>query len=232
MNDLEKEYQEYQKKKIEYLKNKAPDDRYIMHDIGEGFVVQDRLAHMNHEHENDYMLLTNLFGEREVDKGYKTKEEFMELVNDLDRTVNGHLYNNDADLILSKQQIYKQIESKLDLALAEKRPYENFKVIYNDYDFDTGMADQIKIDVDVYCEGPKPLKDNSPFLEKILSNQLFDKIMVTLNRYQDELETLNKPEDAGKVDALIELKMRIMEEIHKDSDLKQTLNFMVDDNYG
>ena len=27
-------------------------------------------------------------------------------------------------------------------------------------------------------------------------------------------------------DALIELKMRIMEEIHKDDNLKQTLNFM------
>lgn len=223
-NDLEKEYH---KKKIEYLKNKAPEDRYIMHDICEGFVIQDKLAHMNHEHENDYMLLPKMFGEeRKVQKGYKTKEEFMELVNDLDRTVNGHLYNNDADLILSKQQIYKQIESKLNLALAEKRPYENFKVIYNDYDFDTGMADQIKIDVDVYCEGPKPLKDTSPFLEKVLSNQLFDKIMVTLNRYQDELETLNKPEDAGKVDALIELKMRIMEEIHKDSELKNILNLL------
>ena len=225
--DLKKLDEEYQKKKIEYLKNKPADERYIIHDIGEGFVIQDKLAHMNHEHENDYMLLTNMFGEeRKVQKGYKTKEEFMELVNDLDRTVNGHLYNNDADLILSKQQIYKQIESKLDLVLAEKRPYENFKVIYNDYDFDTGMADQIKIDVDVYCEGSKPLKDNSPFLEKILSNQLFDKIMVTINRYQDELETLNKPEDAGKVDALIELKIRLFESIHKDQDLKNQLNFM------
>ena len=225
--DPKKLHEEYQKKKLEYLQNKPAETRYILHDIGEGFVIQDKLAHMNHEHENDYMLLNNMFWEeRKVQKGYKTKEEFMELVNDLDRTVNGHLYNNDADLILSKQQIYKQIESKLDLALAEKRPYENFKVIYNDYDFDTGMADQIKIDVDVYCEGSKPLKDNSQFLEKILSNQLFDKIMVTINRYQDELETLNKPEDAGKADALIELKMRIMEEIHKDADLKQTLDFM------
>jgi len=229
MPDYKKLNEEYQKRKIEYLKNKPADNRYIMHDIGEGFVIQDKLAHMNHEHENDYMLLTNMFGEkRKVQKGYKTKEEFMELVNDLDRTVNGHLYNNDADLILSKQQIYKQLESKLDLALAEKRPYENFKVIYNDYDFDTGICDQIKIDVDVYCEGPKPIQDNSPFLEKLLSNQLLDKIISTINRYQDELETLNKPEDAGKVDALIELKLRIMEEIHKDTELKRTLNLLME----
>ena len=226
-DDLKKLDEEYQKKKIEYLKNKAPEDRYIMHDIGEGFVVQDRLAHMNHEHENDYMLLTKMFGEeRKVQKGYKTKEEFMELVNDLDRTVNGHLYNNDADLILSKHAIYKQLESKLDLILSEKAS-ENFKVTFNNLDFNTGTCEEIEINVGVTYNGIMPIdKNRSPFLEKVLSNQLFDKIMVTLNRYQDELETLNKPEDAGKVDALIELKIRIMEEIHKDSDLKQTLNFM------
>ena len=229
MPDYKKLNEEYQKRKMEYLKNKPADNRYIMHDIGEGFVIQDKLAHMNHEHENDYMLLTNMFGEeRKVQKGYKTKEEFMELVNDLDRTVNGHLYNNDADLILSKQQIYKQLESKLDLALAEKRPYEEFEVLYNDYDLDNSMHDVTKIKVEVHREGPKPIQDNSPFLEKLLSNQLLDKIISTINRYQDELETLNKPEDAGKVDALIELKLRIMEEIHKDTELKRTLNLLME----
>ena len=227
-DDPKKLHEEYRKKKLEYLQNKPAQTRYHLHDIGEGFVIQDKLAHMNHEHENDYMLLTNMFGkERTIDKGYKTKEEFMEMVNDLDRTVNGHLYNNDPNLLLNKQHLYKQIESRLDTILAEKRSYQNFKVTYNDYDFNTGICDQIRIDVDVYHEGQKRIiQDNSPFLEKVLSNQLFDKIIVTLNRYQDELETLNKPEDAGKVDALIELKMRIMEEIHKDPDLKQTLNFM------
>lgn len=227
MTDYEKLEEEHRRKKIEYLKNKPADNRYVMHDIGEGFVIQDKLAHMNNEHENDYMLLNNMFGEeRKVQEGYKTKEEFMELVNDLDRTVNGHLYNNDADLILSKQQIYKQIESRLDLILAEKAP-ENFKVKYNNLDFDTGTSEEIEINVDVSYNGIMPIDRNrSPFLEKVLSNQLFNKIMVTLNRYQDELETLNKPEDAGKADALIELKMRIMEEIHKDADLKQTLDFM------
>ena len=227
-DDPKKLHEEYRKKKLEYLQNKPAQTRYHLHDIGEGFVIQDKLAHMNHEHENDYMLLTNMFGkERTVDKGYKTKEEFMEMVNDLDRTVNGHLYSNDPNLLLNKQHLYKQIESRLDTILAEKRSHQNFKVTYNDYDFNTGICDQIRIDVDVYHEGQKRIiQDNSPFLEKVLSNQLFDKIMVTLNRYQDELETLNKPEDAGKVDALIELKMRIMEEIHKDPDLKQTLNFM------
>lgn len=227
MTDYEKLEEEHRRKKIEYLKNKPADNRYVMHDIGEGFVIQDKLAHMNHEHENDYMLLNNMFGEeRKVQEGYKTKEEFMELVNDLDRTVNGHLYNNDADLILSKQQIYKQIESRLDLILTEKAP-ENFKVKYNNLDFDTGTSEEIEINVDVIYNGIMPIDRNrSPFLEKVLSNQLFNKIMVTLNRYQDELETLNKPEDASKVDALIELKIRIMEEIHKDSDLKQTLDFM------
>ena len=229
MPDYKKLNEEYQKRKMEYLKNKPADNRYIMHDIGEGFVIQDKLAHMNHEHENDYMLLTNMFGEeRKVQEGYKTKEEFMELVNDLDRTVNGHLYNNDADLILSKQQIYKQLESKLDLALAEKRPYEEFEVLYNDYDLDNSMHDVTKIKVEVHREGPKPIQDNSPFLEKLLSNQLLDKIISTINRYQDELETLNKPEDAGKVDALIELKLRIMEEIHKDTELKRTLNLLME----
>lgn len=227
MTDYEKLEEEHRRKKIEYLKNKPADNRYVMHDIGEGFVIQDKLAHMNHEYENDYMLLNNMFcEERKVQEGYKTKEEFMELVNDLDRTVNGHLYNNDADLILSKQQIYKQIESRLDLILAEKAP-ENFKVKYNNLDFDTGTSEEIEINVDVSYNGIMPIDRNrSPFLEKVLSNQLFNKIMVTLNRYQDELETLNKPEDAGKADALIELKMRIMEEIHKDADLKQTLDFM------
>ena len=69
-DDLKKLDEEYQKKKIEYLKNKPADERYVMHDIGEGFVIQDKLAHMNHEHENDYMLLTKMFGEeRKVQKG-------------------------------------------------------------------------------------------------------------------------------------------------------------------
>lgn len=225
-DDLKKLDEEYQKKKIEYLKNKAPEDRYTMHDIGEGFVVRDRLAHMNHEPENDYMLLTNFFGKERVQKGYKTKEEFMEMVNDLDRTVNGHLYNNDPDLLLSKHAIYKQLESKLDLILSEKAS-EKFKVTFNNLDFDTGTCEEIEINVGVTYNGIMPIDRNrSPFLEKLLSNQLFDKIMVTLNRYQDELETLNKPEDAGKVDALIELKMRIMEEIHKDTELKQQLDFL------
>ena len=75
MTDYEKLEEEYRRKKIEYLKNKPADNRYVMHDIGEGFVIQDKLAHMNHEHENDYMLLNNMFGEeRKVQEGYKTKE--------------------------------------------------------------------------------------------------------------------------------------------------------------
>lgn len=227
MTDYEKLEEEHRRKKIEYLKNKPAEDRYIMHDIGEGFIVQDKLAHKNYTHENDYMLLTNMFGERREPDGYKTKEEFIEMVNDLDRTVNGHLYKDDAYLILSKQRIYKELESKLDLALSEKRPYEEFEVLYNDYDLDNSMHDVTKIKVEVHREGPKPIQDNSPFLEKLLSNQLFDKIISTINRYQDELETLNKPEDAGKVDALIELKLRIMEEIYKDTELKSTLNFLM-----
>lgn len=226
-DDPKKLHEEYRKRKLEYLQNKPAETRYHLHDIGEGFVIQDKLAHMNHEHENDYMLLTNMFGkERTVDKGYKTKEEFMEMVNDLDRTVNGHLYNNGPDLLLSKHAIYKQLESKLDLILNEKAS-EKFKVTFNNLDFNTGTCEEIEINVGVTYNGIMPIDRNrSPFLEKVLSNQLFDKIMVTLNRYQDELETLNKPEDAGKVDALIELKMRIMEEIHKDTELKQQLDFL------
>ena len=79
------------------------------------------------------------------------------------------------------------------------------------------------------------MDDNKIIIENIYGRQS-EKIKRKIDKIReeiagltaDELETLNKPEDAGKVDALIELKLRIMEEIHKDTELKRTLNLLME----
>ena len=228
---MEKEELEYRRKKLEYLKNQSPEVRYDIHDIGDGFIVRDRLAHMNHESKCDYLLQNEMFrGMHKSDDRYYTKEDFMELVNDLDRTVNGNFQENSElnGFIVSKKRLYKQLESNLDVILKdiELMGRETFKVVWSDVDYKNWtVCDQVQINVEVYRKGMSyPItKGDTTFTEKLLGNALFDKIMVTINRYQDELEQSSDSFDAAKVDALIELKMRIFEEINKDSDLKGLL---------
>ena len=222
---LEEKEMEYRKKKAEYLKNQAPPVRYDMFDIGEGFIVRDRLAHMNHERKCDYLLKSEMYGHE--DDRYYTKDDFMELVNDLDRTVNGTFQNDETGgFIVSKKRLYKQLESNLDIILKdiENSGHENFKVILSDVDYkDWTVCDQIQINVDVYRKSMTyPITKTTPF-EKIISNRVFDDIMIAINRYQDELEESKDSFDAAKVDACVEMKLRIMEHIHNDSDLKNLL---------
>lgn len=229
--NLEKKEMEYRKRKVEYLKNQEPEARYDIHDIGDGFIVRDRLAHMNHESKCDYLLRSEMFrGMDTSDDRYYTKDDFMELVNDLDRTVNGNFQENSElnGFIVSKKRLYKQLESNLDVILRdiEFMGRETFNVVWSDVDYkDWTVCDQVQINVEVYRKGMSyPItKNDTTFTEKLLGNALFDKIMVTINKYQDELEQSNDSFDAAKVDAMIELKMRIFEEINKDSDLKGLL---------
>ena len=232
MNDLKEREMEYRKRKLEYLKNQEPEARYDMFDIGTGFIVRDRLAHMNREEKCDYLLQNEMMTGMKSDKDdrYYTKDDFMELVNDLDRTVNGNFQENSElnGFIVSKKRLYKQLESNLDVILndIELMGRETFKVVWSDVDYrDMTITDQIQINVEVYRKGMfYPItKEDTTFTEKLLGNALFDKIMVTINKYQDELEQSNDSFDAAKVDALIELKMRIFEEVNKDSDLKGLL---------
>ena len=96
MDDFEKEEIEYRKKKAEYLKNQEPENRYDLHDIGTDFIVSDRLAHMNRERKCDYLLQNEMMTgmKSSKDNRYYTKDDFMELLNDLDRTVNGDFQEN------------------------------------------------------------------------------------------------------------------------------------------
>lgn len=90
-------------------------------------------------------------------------------------------------------------------------------------------GEKIIIDVNVSKEGFEGINidnDNHPLLDNLLSNELFDKFFKVINNYESELEDSDDSFDAAKVDALIELKTRLFESIHKDQDLKNQLNFM------
>ncbi len=158
--------------------------------------------------------------EYKPDPRYKNKNEFMELLNSLDRTVNGDLYAEEKQgLLISKKLIYDHINQKLDNILGNLTSHEEFTVSYGDntHSEDPYLFDKILIDVHVYREG---LKDLSYQKHELFNNPIFSNVFKTINEYQTELEKQNKH---AEVDALIELKMRLMENLELKNIFKEMI---------
>lgn len=222
MDTYEQYQKEYNKKRIEHLKEEKPYERYKLIEAGAGsFLIHDHIAHRNYEQKCDYLLEPSIYGyENKPNPRYKNKEEFMELLNSLDRQVNGDLYTEEKQgLLISKKLIYDHINQKLDCILNNLTDHEEFTVSYGDntHSEDPYLFDEILIDVHVYREG---LKDLSYQKHELFNNPIFSNVFKTINEYQTELEKENRQ---SEVDALIELKMRLMENLELKNIFKEMI---------
>lgn len=231
MNEEIQRWEEYERKRAEYLLNKKP-ERYILLGAGmQGFHIVDTIKE-KYDYGNGkcgYSFIPDFTKEgfREEDRYYNLKDLVNEL-NYLDFQVNGELYDEHYHIICDKKRLHSQINGKLDMALNHLVTNDSFKIEYQDIDFNSMSGEKIIIDVNVSKEGFEGINvdNNHPLLDNLLSNELFDKFFKVINNYESELEGSDDSFDAAKVDALIELKTRLFESIHKDQDLKNQLNFM------
>ena len=231
MNEELQRWEEYERKRAEYLLNKKP-ERYILLGAGmQGFHIADSIKE-KYDYGNEksgYVFIPDFteVGFREDDKHYNLKDLVNEL-NYLDFQVNGELYDEHYHIICDKKRLHSQINGKLDMVLNHLVTNDSFKIEYQDIDFNSMSGEKIIIDVNVSKEGFEGINvdNNHPLLDNLLSNELFDKFFKVINNYESELESSDDSFDAAKVDALIELKTRLFESIHKDQDLKNQLNFM------
>ena len=220
MDDFIKQEEEYKKRKIEYLQNEKPFERYRIVDIHSGFIIYDRLAHKNHEDKLNYLLESACY---KVDDNpnprYKSINDFMELLNSLDRQVNGNLYADEHQgLLISKKLLYDKIERKLDFILnKECISGERFNVSYgSNVNSDNPLFfDEILIDVYVYRKG---LHDLAYQRHELVNNMIFNRLFEVINDDESELE---KKEDYIGVDTLIELKLRLLDGLSTDNLLKE-----------
>lgn len=231
MNEELQRWEEYERKRAEYLLNKKP-ERYLLLGAGmQGFFIADSIKE-KYDYGNEksgYVFIPDFTKEgfREDDRHYNLKDLVNEL-NYLDFQVNGELYDEHYHIICDKKRLHSQINGKLDMVLNHLVTNDSFKIEYQDIDFNSMSGEKIIIDVNVSKEGFEGINvdNNHPLLDNLLSNELFDKFFKVINNYESELESSDDSFDAAKVDALIELKTRLFESIHKDQDLKNQLNFM------
>ena len=203
--------EEYEKRRIEHLQNSKPFERYILFDTGSAFVIADKLKHEKEysDKSGDYVLVSDMFNSSNG-TCYKTKEEFMDLLNHLDRTVNGNLYEQHEEDLLSKDIVYDQLLSQIDNILnnIDDKNNDKFEVTYHKFKPWDGFANAITIQGNVYRDllheagyAGGSLKDNKVFL----------KIMQTINK---ELDKYKHEKNNDMIDYLTELKGRIMEDLH------------------
>lgn len=197
INSLDKEWEEYYKRKEDYLLNKKP-ERYKLMCIREGFIIYDTLNH--HDDNTTYMLIPDMFGETDngykVDKGYLTPEDLVDNLNFLDFQVNGGLYDDYYYILSNKNRIHTNLINQVDMILNTMSMKDSIRFSFYDY---TNNSNDV-IDCNIKLSKHK-LGD---YEENPISNNLIFKIFFRIiNEYMDELD--------DDVDVLIELKMRVLE---------------------
>lgn len=203
----------YEQMKIDRMKNKKH-ERYYLVPTGDGFIIFDKLHDREGYDERGYSLRCGRFGEPVTSDKYKTADEFMELLNNLDLKVNGGL--EDVDMVLfSKPKLYTLIESRLDHLLEQDLTFpEDFQVSLQTGNIENGF-EIINVDCTVYkTSGLSPLLDNPDFM----------RFMNVINKRLDALE--KEPDSNEKhirIDELITIKTLLLSKAD-DEYKKQQLN--------
>lgn len=199
MDFYDKERMEYKKRKMEYLHDRKP-ERYKLHNIGIGFIVQDTLSHeFNRSDKSDYHLIPEMNGgpKRESDM---SAQDLIDEMNRLDYAVNGNLYDEDKYWVMNtKEKLYQALRTKLNDSLNNFTGYDVFD--FNMANWTGDDVNQIKIKVKLWADG---------FLEPG-SLDVFE----VINKYLDEVEDSDDRDDMIRTDTLIELKMRLLESMGK-----------------
>ena len=198
---------EYLKRKQEYLYNRKP-ERYHLHDVGMGFIVQDTLAHeYDKTKEGDYHLIPEMNKGFGKDKGYKSAQDLIDELNRLDYQVNGNLYDKDKYWVMNtKERLYQELKVRLDDSLKHFTGYDSFK--FSMANWENGEIDQLDIKLELIQSGWKQPKEIPPFMEAVLNLEVFN----VINKYLDEIENSTDRDDMIRTDTLIELKMRLLED--------------------
>lgn len=200
INSLDKEWEEYYKRKEDYLLNKKP-ERYKLLCIGEGFIIYDTLNH--YDDDSNYMLIPDMFGETDkgyrVDKNYLTPEDLVDNLNFLDFQVNGGLYDDYYHILSNKNWIHTNLINQVDMILNTMSMKDTISFSFYDYTNNPNDVIDCKIQLSKHKLGD--------YEENPISNNLIFKIFFRIiNEYIDELDDN---------DVLIELKMRILEYFQK-----------------
>lgn len=207
MEDYIKQQKEYEKRRIEHLQNRKPFERYILHDVGSGFIIADKLKHKKEygDESGDYLLESDMFNSSNNTR-YKTKEEFMDLLNHLDRTVNGNLYEQHEEDLLSKDMVYDQLLSQIDNILnnIDDKNNDKFEITYHKFNPYKGFADAITIQGHVYRD---LLHESGYTGGSLKDNKVYLKIMQTINK---ELDKYEHEKNNDMVDYLQDLRIKIV----------------------
>ena len=212
VNDNEfREFEEKRKQeRIKYLQNKKPEDRYIIQDIGYGFIVLDKFKHKyNADEPYDYLIRSeSMMTGRENDR-YLGLEDFNNLLNNLDRQVNSGLYEDNLEFFLSKDIVYDKLFSQIDGILnnLDERNNDTFKVTYFDYLKEMDSCHHISIQGNVFRDLLSEFGYNNGSL---YDNKIFLQIVKTINRKLDEYKD---NDDTISFDVVSELKDDILRSV-------------------
>ena len=199
--NIEEIYKKREQEKIEYLKNKKP-DRYFPVPTGDGFLIIDKQAAEHGYDEKGYCLRCDFNGQQIQDPKYKSLDEFMDLLNNLNFKVNGDLQDK-AGILFSKPQLYQLLESRIDPLLGQDLTYpEEFTVALQTGTSYTDL-EIINVDCIVY---------KSTGISPLLDNPQFQQFMKVINNRLDELE--KEPDSTEKhirIDELLTIKKLLIE---------------------
>ena len=214
MDDFEKEMKEYEQQKQEYLKNCKP-ERYIIHDMGIGFIVQDTLAHkLDRTNEQDFKLIPEMNKGYGKDDKFKSAQDLIDTLNELDYQVNGNLYNKEDYWVLNiKERLYHELKFKLNESLNNFTGYDELKFKIAHYIggvYDTIEELEIKVTITDNTHS-----SNNIFPEEKSHHPIFDaifnqKVWEVIDDYLEEVERESDHEDMIREDTLIELKTRLL----------------------
>ena len=207
---MDKLAEEYHRKKMEYLKNRKP-ERYILHDTGIGFIVQDTLAHRHDRTDkSDYHLIPEMnrgFGKEDK---YKSARDLIDEMNKLDYQVNGNLYDEDKYWVMNtKERLYQELRQRIDDSLNTFEGHDSIKFAMANWEGED--VSELEITIDILQRGYPSRKEISPFIDAFLNMRVFE----VINSYLDEVENSKDRDDMIREDTLIELKARLLEKMQE-----------------
>ena len=177
-----------------------PRKRYHLHDIGEGYIIYDKLGDY-HDHRG-YMIIPPMYGRDRIDRGFQSPQQLVDKLNELDMIANGKLY--DTVILTLKDEAFDLVKPKLTQALTDAidgEPQEIKLTLAN-------MNEKRQL-TDEYIVGITVTHADSD-LDNYFDNISFTSIMMIINKYIDDLKPSEKLIGES---VLTELKMRIMEDI-------------------
>lgn len=187
-----------------------PRKRYHLLELGNGYIIHDKL---DPDHEcRGFMLMPDMYERKNiVEKGYKSPQDLVDRLNELDLTANGKLY--DTSFLTLKDDAFDDLKPRINNLLSEAVegfPQSCTCTIVN-MNNRREIPDEYTVKITV----------NKGQDLGILQDPVFDDTMMVINRYIDDLTESEKPVGES---VLTELKMRLMEHFQLKNQLKRMRN--------